>query len=682
NTNNVNFNGSVTSSGGGVEITNAGTLNLAGKLTAAGAVLLDGAGGITLGADVETTAAGAAITVSDSPLTLTGDRLLETADGAIDLDEVSTGAGHILTVDAGSADALISGVVDGSGGLTKVGTGVLTLSAINIYTGDTTVNEGTLLVNGSTALGSAVAVNNTATLGGTGTVNGPVTVNDNGVISPGTSPGLFATGAITFAGSTSTTLLAEIDGTAVGTEYDQLGVVGTVDLDGTTLNAVVSGSFTPSQGDLFILIRNDGADAVVGTFDGLAEGDAFSPDFGGSGLTAHITYVGGDGNDVAIVVQGDVTYTSTPGVDDVYIVRRVGDSIQVLHGETEATAVVVDSRPLASFPSTATITFQGNNGENDTLIIQTTDFDNDFTATIDFHGGTGPSDVLRIEGGDTVASVVHDLDALGGTVTLDADGVGAGLPFVVLYDGLDEGGAVDPVTQTIAVTDLTLNYSGATETITFSDSGTPGQTTVDSDSATALTFANPTDRLTVNGGAGDDTIAFDGLGSGFDAELTVDGQTDSDSIGLNTDLVLAAGRNVDFTSEQINLNGNVTTSAGNIDLDGAVTLLSDVSLSTGLVAGDLIFTSELDGSHNLVLNIGGITRFQADVGSTTPLGDGTGAAITIDSTGPTDFEGTLEAASGIVQSVAAGEVTFRQNVTVAAGDTHSTFHENVTLDGM
>ena len=48
-----------------------------------------------------------------------------------------------------------------------------------------------------------------------------------------------------------------------------------------------------------ILIDNDGTDPIVGTFNGLAEGDSV---FFGA-ITAKVTYVGGDGNDFALIMD-------------------------------------------------------------------------------------------------------------------------------------------------------------------------------------------------------------------------------------------------------------------------------------------------------------------------------------------------------------------------------------------
>jgi len=91
-----------------------------------------------------------------------------------------------LAIDSGN----FSGSITGAGGLVKASIGTLALSGFSEFTGGTTVNAGTLLVNGTldTGLGP-VEVNAGGTLGGTGSV-GPVTLS-GGTLSPGNSPGTF-----------------------------------------------------------------------------------------------------------------------------------------------------------------------------------------------------------------------------------------------------------------------------------------------------------------------------------------------------------------------------------------------------------------------------------------------------------------------------------------------------------
>jgi autotransporter-associated beta strand protein len=80
-----------------------------------------------------------------------------------------------------------SGKISGSAGLSKSGTGTLTISAFNDYTGDTTVDAGVLLVNG--VLGNTAVHVVGGTLGGNGSILGPVTVQSGAVFAPGSPLG-------------------------------------------------------------------------------------------------------------------------------------------------------------------------------------------------------------------------------------------------------------------------------------------------------------------------------------------------------------------------------------------------------------------------------------------------------------------------------------------------------------
>lgn len=133
------------------------------------------------------------------------------------------------------------------------------------------------------------------TLKGTGTVGSLNLVS--GKIAPGLSPGCINSGNLTFSGGS---LDEEIGGTTACTGYDQLKVTGTVALGATTtLNLIHYGGFTPASGNAFTIIDNDGADAVTGTFAGIAEGGTVTI----AGYVYKVSYAGGTGNDVIATVM-------------------------------------------------------------------------------------------------------------------------------------------------------------------------------------------------------------------------------------------------------------------------------------------------------------------------------------------------------------------------------------------
>src|SRR4051794_27445198 len=119
---------------------------------------------------------------------------------------------------------------------------------------------------------------------------GPSRAEGTGAVSPGNSPGvLTVNGNLTLAGP----YVVEVNGRTPGTQYDRLALNGLVALSGP-LN--VSMGYTPAAGDGYVILTNDGTDPVMGTFAGMPEGAMMTL----GGLNFHITYHGGDGNDVAL----------------------------------------------------------------------------------------------------------------------------------------------------------------------------------------------------------------------------------------------------------------------------------------------------------------------------------------------------------------------------------------------
>jgi outer membrane autotransporter protein len=172
---------------------------------------------------------------------------------------------NTLTVDqAGNSE--FGGTISGEGSFVKEGDGTLNFTGNSDYSGPTSVNGGTLAVNGSIV--SDVTVNDGGTLGGNGTV-GSTTVTAGGTIAPGNSIGqLTVDGDLAFAAGS----IYEVEVNAAG-QADRLDATGAVTIASTASVAVLAeeGDYDPRT-DYVILT---GADGVTGTFGSVTTDLAF-----------------------------------------------------------------------------------------------------------------------------------------------------------------------------------------------------------------------------------------------------------------------------------------------------------------------------------------------------------------------------------------------------------------------
>lgn len=222
--------------GAGTLLTDAGTtFELGGTISGGGPFTKAGAGTLVLTADSlysgDTTIAGGTLQLGDGGSS--GWILGNVAnDGALVFDR--------------SDDMTFGGLVSGSGDLVQNGLGVLRLTGDNSYTGATSVNAGTLLVNGNQASATGqVTVQGGATLGGMGTIGGDVVVNAGGTLAPGDGVGTLTIGG-DLGLSSGSTLDFQFGqaGVAGGPLNDLVEVGGDLVLDGTiNVSVPAGGSF-------------------------------------------------------------------------------------------------------------------------------------------------------------------------------------------------------------------------------------------------------------------------------------------------------------------------------------------------------------------------------------------------------------------------------------------------------
>ncbi|MEQ1859188.1 MAG: hypothetical protein ABMA13_04570, partial [Chthoniobacteraceae bacterium] len=313
---------------------------------------------ITLSGGITSNVAGGFVPTFAVPVTLVADQTFANNNGAnqLQLGLVDLG-GHALTISATGQIHFSTNAtkITGAGAITKTGTADAIFFEDNDYTGPTQVDAGTLQLNEIGALGASGAGNGTSiasgatltfattingtlaediTIAGTGAagVGGAMHLNEAG----GSAAIVILTGALrlsadatiqddgtltlagavgatddalavltinntdTFAFANTANFTTELAGTTPGAGgHDQLKVIGPVNLGGAALDVVPA--FTPAVGAKFTIVDNDGADPIVGTFAGKAEGAAFTA----GGVNFTISYKGVDGatgNDVVLTV--------------------------------------------------------------------------------------------------------------------------------------------------------------------------------------------------------------------------------------------------------------------------------------------------------------------------------------------------------------------------------------------
>ena len=217
--------------------TDLGTLVLTGANSYTGGTLVD-AGTLRISSDANLGAAAGGLGFDGGTLNTTADL---TSSRAVDL----IGAATLLT-DAATTLTL-GGAISGAGTLTKEGTGILVLTGANGYAGATTVNAGTLFVNGnqSVATGST-SIASGATLGGTGTIGGDVTLANGATLAPGAGGvgTLTINGALGLGAGTTLDYQFGQANAAGGTLNDLVTVGGNLTLDGTiNVSVPTGGSF-------------------------------------------------------------------------------------------------------------------------------------------------------------------------------------------------------------------------------------------------------------------------------------------------------------------------------------------------------------------------------------------------------------------------------------------------------
>ncbi|MET4746662.1 autotransporter domain-containing protein [Bradyrhizobium sp. RT11b] len=518
-TNNIVMNFNDASSANNANITNAATGFLSFNTSAtAGTSTISNSGSLSFAGSAS--AGSATITTENFATTsFTGTatggnaRFITNAGGTVDISSLTStgmtagsieGAGNYvlgaktLTTGGNNASTQVDGVISGTdGGLTKVGTGTLTLTGGNSYTGATTVSAGTLaLANFGIISGSSlVTVNATLDISAIIPSFAAITTlagNSSGVVNLG-SKGLFITnGSTEFAG-----VIQGTGGLEVGGGTQTLSGVNTysnvTQIDGgATLALKGSGSIANS---LYVALAGGGATLDISqTNSGASVRGIFSTSTAG------------------FVSLGSKTLTITSGtffggvIQDGGIGGGTGGNLAIASGATQqlfGTNTYTGTTNIAAGGELDLIDFASLNGSISTSsnVIANGIFD---IASL-LNGGTsikslagsgnvnlGFNTLTITNGNGTFAGVIDDagfgggLTLTGGTQTLSGNNTYTGATTV-------NGGTL-VVDGSILNSPTTVNTSG-----TLAGSGTVAGVQVNGGTLAPGSAASPFGPLTVNG---------------------------------------------------------------------------------------------------------------------------------------------------------------------------------------
>ncbi len=319
--------------------TTAGTLTLAGNNTLSGGITLTagqlnlnasgalGSGNFTIQGGSLGNTSGSLVTITSSApqfwnanFSYAGPDNLNLGTGAVAMNATRT-----ITVDSGTLE--VGGVIAGSGfGLTKNGTGTLTLSGANTYSSTTTVNAGTLALGASNVIANSsdvvIGAGAVLSMGGFNDTIGKLTGAGSVMLESGTLTTTYGSGGGTFSGvisgDGSFTLAGPADYNAYLTISGSNTYTGSTNVNGATLilgadNVLSSSSTLNISGGRFSASNRNQTLHSVTMSSGVIERNGGALTFNNaSSLTGGNVNIGNNGGSIVTsgtTTLGNVTFT-------------------------------------------------------------------------------------------------------------------------------------------------------------------------------------------------------------------------------------------------------------------------------------------------------------------------------------------------------------------------------------
>ncbi|MBR1171949.1 autotransporter domain-containing protein [Bradyrhizobium liaoningense] len=472
----VNFDGSATAGGATITTNNGGTTNFAGTSTGGSARFITNAGG----------------TVDISGLT-SGGMTAGSIEGA---GNYVLGA-NTLTTGSLNTSTQVDGVISGAGGgLTKVGTGTLTLTGTNTYSGATTISAGTVAISGfgSISSSSVVTVDATLDISASSVPFNAITTlagSTSGVVNMGGNSLVITNGSTEFAGMIQGTGGFEIfGGTQTLSGANTYSNATQIDA-GATLALKGNGSIATS---LYVGFAGAGA-----TFD-------ISQTNSGASVTRLFSF-GANG----VVALGSKTLTVTLGnsfggvIQDGGIGGGTGGNLAIANGAVQQLYGVNTYTGTTTIASGGELDLVNSGGSDGSIATSSSVIAN---GIFDIAGLSAGTSIRSLSGSGTVNLGANTLTITSGSGTfagvIDDAGFGGGLTLtggtqrltgINTYTGATAvNGGTLVVDGSILNSPVTVNAGG-----TLAGSGTVAGVLVNGGTLAPGSAANPFGPLTVNG---------------------------------------------------------------------------------------------------------------------------------------------------------------------------------------
>jgi autotransporter-associated beta strand protein len=623
----------------------------------AGTALLNkiGAGTLTL-ASTGTFTGGVAVTagkVQIGPGSLSLGSLTGTG-GTFDL---FNGSGRTLTVGTDNTSTTFAGVIQGSGGaLQKTGTGTLTLTGANTFTGGLTILNGAIAAAGNANLGTGTLTLNGGALRFTGVFDPTASSRP---ITLGYSGGAFDTNgnAITVAGG-----LGNNNGSLAKSGAGTLTFSGTTDNNSLNLNVTAGTAILgkTSASDVHAVAGISGVSAgatlqLAGTggdqiYDGAAYGgvQAMNGTFDLNGRSETISALAGTGN----VTNTSASTSSTLAVG-------AGNTSSTFAGSVQNGA----GTAVLGKIGTGTLTLSGTTAYTGGVTLS--------AGTVQLGAGNPALGLLTVNGGTFSAgaadATIGSLAGSGGTVdlsngsgrTLNVGGDNTSTAFAGLIQG--NGGALTKTgTGTLALTG-TNTYTGATTisagTLQLGAAGTTGSVaggivnnaTLLLNRSNDFTFANALSGSGTLVQRGTDTVTLNGTNSSTGGVTVSTGTVVVGSASAAGSGLLSIGDSITGASSPALL---FSSSAGNLSFANAITVSSQgtgtATLGTAAGSNFITFTGPVSLNRATTISGGSSDRtsftgvISGNVGTLTIAGNRTTLA------GTNTFVGNVIVNSGAV----------------------------------